>query len=56
MRRNLLKRRIREAYRRQKELLPGGGRDILFVYSSTEIASYAEVYSQVESLLRKIAA
>ena len=47
--RNLLKRRIREAYRKQKhdvkELLVASGisMDIFFVYSNARISDYAEI-------------
>ncbi len=55
VKRNLLKRRLREAYRLQKELLPVPGHDILFVYSSAEIADFSVIREEVASLLRKIA-
>lgn len=58
VKRNLLKRRMREAYRLQKDLLPveGGGKDIMFVYSSAEVAPFAVIRDETASLLQKIAA
>ena len=55
VKRNLLKRRMREAYRLQKELLPPGF-DLMFVYNSPEICDFAVVRSEVAELLAKIAA
>ena len=54
VKRNLLKRRMREAYRQNKELTGPGGRDILFVYNHPEIASYAEISDEICSLLRTL--
>lgn len=54
VKRNLLKRRIREAYRTQKELCPSRGTDILFQYNSTEIAESATIRTEVASILGKI--
>ncbi|MBO4447120.1 MAG: ribonuclease P protein component [Bacteroidales bacterium] len=60
VKRNLLKRRMREAYRTQKELLATKGVDILFVYSAegetgtdvlrTEVARALE---RIDELCRK---
>ena len=50
MKRNLLKRRIRESYRRQKSLLPGGV-DLLFVYTSREVLPYETIYADMTSAL-----
>ena len=50
VKRNLLKRRIRESYRRQKQLL-GPGADILFVYTPTEVLPYERIYADMEVLL-----
>lgn len=66
VKRNLLKRRIREAYRLQKELLggagardaagrPGGGFDILLQYNSAEMADFATIREDVSAVLRRIA-
>ena len=49
VKRNLLKRRIREAYRRQKGLLPGA--DLLFVYSSPEVLPYETIFADMGKLL-----
>ena len=55
--RNLLKRRIREAYRKQKhelkETLTASGisMDIFFVYSNARISDYAEIETAMASAL-----
>ena len=54
VKRNLLKRRIRESYRRQKELL-GPGLDVLFVYSSPEVLPYEVIYADMTALLTRCA-
>ena len=55
VKRNLLKRRIRESWRRQKHnLAMNGGTDILFIYPSKEILSYEEIYSSVGNIIEKI--
>ena len=56
VKRNLLKRRMREAYRLNKELAGPGGRDMLFVYNSPEIVPYADICEELKSLLCSIAA
>ena len=53
VKRNLLKRRIRESYRRQKALL-GPGVDILFIYTSTEVLPYEVIYADMASLLQGV--
>ena len=52
VKRNLLKRRIRESWRRQKHLLAvDGGVDLLFMYPSKEILSYEEIYAAVGKVI-----
>ena len=51
VRRNLLKRRIREAYRTRKSLLEGCSLDILFFYNSTDIADSASIAAEVGEIL-----
>ena len=53
--RNLLKRRIREAFRLNRELLCGGQFNILFVYIGRELADYAAISSKVKECLGAIA-
>ena len=53
VKRNLLKRRIRESYRRQKALL-GPGVDILFIYTSVEVLPYEVIYADMASLLQTV--
>ncbi len=61
VKRNLLKRRIREAFRLQKELLgatPGAaatGFDILLQYNSPEVAEFSAIRADVAVVLRRIA-
>ena len=55
VKRNLLKRRIRESWRKQKhELSLEGGADILFIYPTKEIQSYEQIYSCVGQIIEKI--
>ena len=60
VKRNLLKRRIREAYRLNKNLLPvnaeKGGTDILFIYSSKDILDFNTVVLSVRNILESLAA
>ncbi|MBR2128046.1 MAG: ribonuclease P protein component [Bacteroidales bacterium] len=52
VKRNLLKRRIRESWRRQKHLLTvEGGVDLLFMYPSKEILSYEDIYAAVGKVI-----
>ena len=55
VKRNLPKRRLREAYRTQKGLLPPEGYSILFLYNTKEVLDYAAVREQVGAILQKIA-
>lgn len=63
VKRNLLKRRIREAYRLQKGLLAErpadsaatAGFDILLQYNSPEVADFAAIRADVATVLRRIA-
>ncbi|MCQ2146393.1 MAG: ribonuclease P protein component [Bacteroidales bacterium] len=54
VKRNLLKRRIRESYRLQKDLLTVKGIDILFQYNTKDVLESTVIFSQVESILRKV--
>ena len=55
VKRNLLKRRIRESWRTLKHLLNSEkGMDIMFVYSTKEILSYQEIHDNVERIIEKL--
>jgi len=55
VKRNLLKRRIRESFRTQKALLSyEGGVDILIQYNTSEIMDYSNIRSLVGDILRHI--
>ena len=54
VKRNLLKRRIREAYRTRKELLETAGVDLLFVWSNPEILPFGQICSEVADILREV--
>ena len=56
VKRNLLKRRLRESYRTQKELLGGAGPlDLMLVYNSKEILDYQTIHQDVADILRSLA-
>ena len=54
VKRNLMKRRLREAYRTRKDLLPPSGTDILLLYNTNEILDSDAVAVQVGTILGKI--
>ena len=54
VKRNLLKRRIRESYRRQKSILPAGV-DVLFIYTLSTVLPYEAVYADMTAVLTAIA-
>lgn len=55
VKRNLLKRRLREAYRIQKDILPPKGYSILFLYNTKEVLEYSALREQVGAVLQKLA-
>ena len=55
VKRNLLKRRIREAYRTQKDLLPElCGINILFSYSCKDVLDYSIIRTEVAEILSRL--
>lgn len=53
--RNLLKRRMREAYRHSKHLLdPTQKSNMMFIYLSKEIYSYDQILAKMEEVLGKL--
>ena len=50
VKRNLLKRRIREAYRHQKDLISAPA-DILFIYTAQEVLPYEVIYADMTAIL-----
>jgi len=55
VKRNLLKRRIRESWRRQKHLLTAEGNlDILFMYSVKDVLSYDEIYAAMGQIIEAL--
>lgn len=54
VKRNLLKRRMREAYRLQKGLLGGDGVDFLLAWSSKEVGDWPTVRDEVATALTRI--
>lgn len=55
VKRNLLKRRMREAYRKNKAVLGEKAMYIMLVYNSKEIVSYEKISENVIAILEKIA-
>ena len=53
VKRNLLKRRIRESYRLQKDLLPVPV-DIAFLYQAREVLSYDDIYAAMTAALAAV--
>ncbi len=55
VKRNLLKRRIRESWRRRKhEMNAAAGTDILFIYPTKEILTYGQIYDAIGQAIEKI--
>ena len=54
VKRNLIKRRIRESWRLQKESLNATGVDILFTYSTKEILKFEDIQAAVAKIIEKI--
>ena len=54
VKRNLLKRRLREAYRTQKGLVPCQGIDLMLLYNTGEIMDMETVAGEVAAILKKI--
>lgn len=53
VKRNLLKRRIREAYRHLKHDLPSNC-DLFIIYNTKEIMDYASIYASVEKIVSNL--
>ena len=54
VKRNLLKRRIRESYRLQKHMLTSAGVDLMFVYTSKEVADFHVIFSAIQKMLTTV--
>jgi len=53
VKRNLLKRRIRECFRKQKHTL-SGNYDLMFIYTSKQLSSYEELYKMTSDIMKEI--
>lgn len=54
VKRNLLKRRIRESWRLQKEKMAATGVDILFTYSTKEVMEQIDIMASVADIIEKV--
>lgn len=54
VKRNLLKRRIRESWRLQKHSMNASGVDILFTYSTKDVLEFQEIQSSVAKIIEKV--
>lgn len=54
VKRNLLKRRIREAFRMQKHLLDGMSVDMMFVYTGKEPDSFKDIFAAMQHILASV--
>lgn len=54
VKRNMLKRRLRESFRLQKSVLEDCHVDIMFIYTSKEVLPYEDIYASVGSALAAI--
>ena len=54
VKRNFLKRRIREAYRKQKSLVERKGIDMMFFYGQKEILTSTAIYENIGRILNEI--
>lgn len=55
VKRNLLKRRIRESYRLLKRAVnPGCGMDILFIYNTKDILEFKDIYKNVGQIMNRL--
>ena len=55
VKRNLMKRRIREAFRLNKTLLEGCTADIFFIYNRSTISDFAQIQSEVQDICKRLA-
>ena len=54
VKRNLLKRRIRESWRLQKQSMTTSGVDILFTYATKDILEFQEIQASVAKIIDKV--